>query len=150
MNVDDFIIRDYQSSDFSAIMKLWQETGLNTPGRDDNEDIIERTISVGGKLLVMFEKRMGEIVGTSWLTCDGRRLYLHHFGILTEYQGKGLSKLLLRKSLAFAKGVGLQIKLEVHKDNTIAKNVYKNASFKYLGDYEVYIIRDIKSNTSKI
>ena len=65
------------------------------------------------------------------------------FGVLTEYQGKGLSKLLLSKSLAFAKEIGLQIKLEVHKNNIIAKKLYKNASFKYLGDYEVYIIRDI-------
>ena len=143
MKADNFIIRDYQSKDFSAIMKLWQETGLNTLGRGDNEDIIERTISVGGKLFVMLDERIGEIVGTSWLTSDGRRLYLHHFGVLTEYQGKGLSKLLLSKSLAFAKEIGLQIKLEVHKNNIIAKKLYKNASFKYLGDYEVYIIRDI-------
>ncbi len=150
MRSKEYIIRDYQSEDFFAVMKLWQETGLNTPGRDDNENIIERTISVGGKLLIMLDEKKKNIIGTSWLTSDGRRLYLHHFGIRTEYQGKGLSKLLLSKSLAFAKEIGLQIKLEVHKDNIIAKNLYKNASFKYLGDYEVYIIRDIRSTTSKL
>ena len=143
MKANNFIIRDYKPEDYTAIMKLWQETGLNTPGRGDNENIIERTISVGGKLLVMLDEIKGEIVGSSWLTSDGRRLYLHHFGILPKYQGRGLSKSLLSNSFAFAKEIGQQIKLEVHQNNTIAKNLYKKAGFKYLGDYEVYIIRDI-------
>jgi len=124
-------------------MHLWQTTGLDTPGRGDNENIIEQTISVGGRLFVMLDESKGKIIGTSWLTSDGRRLYLHHFGILPRYQGRGLSKLLLSKSLEFAKEIGQQVKLEVHKNNTIARNLYKKASFKYLGDYEVYIIRDI-------
>ncbi|RLD73184.1 MAG: hypothetical protein DRJ10_18120 [Bacteroidetes bacterium] len=84
-----------------------------------------------------------KIIGSSWLTNDGRRLYLHHFCILPKYQSKGLSKTLLDKSLAFAKEVNLQIKLEVHRDNTIAKELYHKGGFKYLGDYEVYIIRDV-------
>ncbi|MEN8121140.1 MAG: GNAT family N-acetyltransferase [Bacteroidota bacterium] len=143
MQSNEYIIRDYQPVDYHKLMRLWNVTGLNTPGRGDNEIIIERTISVGGKLLVMLDERKDKIVGSSWLTSDGRRLYLHHFGILPEFQGRGLSKSLLSKSLAYAKEIGQQIKLEVHQNNTIAKNLYKKASFKYLGDYEVYIIRDI-------
>ncbi|RLD66698.1 MAG: hypothetical protein DRI95_06225 [Bacteroidetes bacterium] len=143
MKTNNFVIRNYKSEDFSSIMHLWQTTGLDTPGRGDNENIIEQTISVGGRLFVMLDESKGKIIGTSWLTSDGRRLYLHHFGILPRYQGRGLSKLLLSKSLEFAKEIGQQVKLEVHKNNTIARNLYKKASFKYLGDYEVYIIRDI-------
>jgi len=41
----------------------------------------------------------------------------------------------------------MQIKLEVHKNNKIAKTLYQSVSLKYLGDYEVYIIRDINSVT---
>jgi len=91
----------------------------------------------------MLYKEKKNIIGSSWLTSDGRRLYLHHFGIIPEYQGRGLSKLLLEESLAFAKEIDQQIKLEVHQNNNIAKNLYTKAGFKYLGDYEVYIIRDI-------
>ena len=68
---------------------------------------------------------------------------MHHFGILPNYQGKGYSHLLLDESLIHAKKSGMQIKLEVHKDNEIARNLYTNAGFNYLGDYEVYIIRDL-------
>ncbi len=58
-------------------------------------------------------KDKGNICGTSWMTNDGRRILLHHFGILPEYQGKGYSKILLKESLRYVKKTGLQVKLEV-------------------------------------
>lgn len=87
----------------------------------------------------------GRITGTSWLTFDGRRLHMHHFGIIPGHQGKGLSAELLRESLRFVKEKGYQVKLEVHRTNEKAVNLYKKAGFEYLGDYDVYIIRDIQS-----
>ena len=138
-----YIIRDYLPTDYAGLTILWQRTGFNTPGRGDNESVIEKTISIGGRLFILEDTENTKVIGSSWLSNDGRRLYLHHFGILHEYQNKGLSKLLLKSSLDYAKETNLQIKLEVHKENTIAKNIYKKAGFKYLGDYEVYIIRDI-------
>lgn len=141
---NDYIIRDYQILDYKGLMKLWDVTDMNTPGRGDNEQIIEQTISIGGKLLVMLDEIENCIIGSSWLTTDGRRLYLHHFAILPEYQSRGLSKPLLRKSLDFAKEIGQQIKLEVHEQNIPARNLYKKYGFKYLGDYDVFIIRDVK------
>jgi ribosomal protein S18 acetylase RimI-like enzyme len=42
------------------------------------------------------------------------------------------------------KEIGLQIKLEVHQSNERAINFYKKAGFKRLGDYDVYIIRDLQ------
>jgi ribosomal protein S18 acetylase RimI-like enzyme len=39
----------------------------------------------------------------------------------------------------------MHIKLEVHKDNVKALGLYKKAGFGYLGDYHVYIIRDISA-----
>ena len=136
-------IRDYKSNDYNELLNVWQQTNLSTPNRGDNETTIANTIKLGGKLLIMEDVNNNKIIGTSWLTTDGRRLYLHHFGILPEYQGKGLSKLLLSASNKFAIQLGQQIKLEVHKDNYVAKNLYKNYGFQYLGDYEVYIVRDL-------
>ena len=42
----------------------------------------------------------------------------------------------------YAHELDMQIKLEVHRSNHIAKALYKKYSFKYLGDYEIYIIRN--------
>jgi ribosomal-protein-alanine N-acetyltransferase len=97
-------------------------------------------------MLVMYDDGPAQnITGTSWLTFDGRRLHLHHFGIDPAYQGRGLAKELLRETLRFVKKKGYQVKLEVHVSNTVAIELYKKAGFEYLGDYDIYIIRDIQS-----
>jgi ribosomal protein S18 acetylase RimI-like enzyme len=142
MNSKNFIIRDYKPGDFNAVSRLWNDTGMGSPARGDDNNAIERTLNLGGKLLIMEDTETGELTGTSWMSTDGRRIYLHHFGIRPDYQGKGLSKPLLEKSLDFARSTGLQIKLEVHKDNIKAAGLYEKYGFKYLGDYNVYIIRD--------
>jgi ribosomal-protein-alanine N-acetyltransferase len=101
---------------------------------------------MGGLMLVMCDDdNEKSIIGTSWITFDGRRLHLHHFGIDPECQGRGLAKELLRESLRFVKETGYQVKLEVHRSNIAAIELYRKAGFEYLGDYDVYIIRDVQS-----
>lgn len=139
-------VRPYKRGDFPGIMELWTVTGLSRPERGDDEATIERSIALGGEMFVMTEDEDGgRITGTSWLTFDGRRLHMHHFGIIPGHQGKGLSAELLRESLRFVKEKGYQVKLEVHRTNEKAVNLYKKAGFEYVGDYDVYIIRDIQS-----
>jgi [ribosomal protein S18]-alanine N-acetyltransferase len=140
-----FIIREYRDGDFEGITGFWDLTGMGSPERGDNKDIIENTIRIGGTLLVMEEKDTGTISGTSWMTFDGRRILLHHFGILPEFQGKGLSKILLKESLQFVKSKGAQVKLEVHSTNFKAINLYKKFGFRHLGEYNVYIIRNVSN-----
>ncbi len=135
------IIRDYQSSDYDAILKLWGLTGLGGSQRGDNQQIIEQSIGMGGKMLVV--EANGWVVGTSWMTFDGRRIHLHHFGIHPDYQRKGLGMRLVKESLRFVKQKGYQVKLEVHQSNLPAIELYKKVGFIYLGDYDVYIIRDL-------
>jgi ribosomal protein S18 acetylase RimI-like enzyme len=142
---NNFIIRDYRKGDFEGISYLWTETKMGDPKRGDDEKIIWESVKIGGSLLVMEEKTSRKICGTSWMTFDGRRIHLHHFGILPEYQGKGLAKPLLAESLKFVKNKGYQVKIEVHRSNEKALNLYKKAGFKYLGDFDVYIIRDIEN-----
>lgn len=143
MQHSEFIIRDYTVNDYIEMIALWENLGLGGAHRGDDELTISRTLGLGGRLLLLVSSKSQQIIGTSWLTVDGRRTYLHHFGIHADYQGKGLSKKLLEASLKTAVTFGMQIKLEVHKQNAKALGLYRNAGFKYLGDYDVYIIRDI-------
>jgi len=139
-------VRKYRRGDFPGIMEVWSATGLSRPERGDDEATIERSIAIGGSMLVMYDPDDdGRITGTSWLTFDGRRLHLHHFGIAQKYQGRKLSALLLRESLRIVKEKGYQVKLEVHRTNETAVSLYRKAGFEYLGDYDVYIIRNIQS-----
>jgi len=145
MEEQGFLIREYRESDYVEMIRLWESLGLGGAHRGDDEAIIRRTIQMGGQLLLMVETVSETIIGSSWLTIDGRRTYLHHFGIHSDYQGNGLANRLLEASLKLAKSFGMQIKLEVHKDNVKALGLYKKAGFTYLGDYHVYIIRDIST-----
>jgi len=111
--------------------------------RGDASQVVKRTLQSGGRMLILAERETGRIVGTSWLTLDGRRLYLHHFGILPCFQRRGLARLLLGQTLKAVQEIGLQVKLEVHRKNFKAIRLYQGAGFKKLGDYDVYIIRDV-------
>jgi len=138
-----FLVRDYWAADYPHVADIWERTGISTPGRGDTAEVIENTLRRNGRLLVLVDRASDRVVGTSWLTNDGRRLYLHHFAIDPKYQGSGFSKPLMRESLKIAKEIGLQIKLEVARDNDRAIHFYEKAGFKPLGDYAVYIIRDL-------
>lgn len=102
----DFTLREYRKGDYPAVADLWMTTGLANKARGDSEQVIQETIRIGGKLLLLEEKSTSRIIGTSWMTYDGRRLHLHHFGIDPRFQGKGLSKQLLKHSLDFVKSKG--------------------------------------------
>ncbi len=134
-------IRDYQKGDYQGIIKVWEATGIGSAKRGDNESIIEHSIDIGGKMLVLEDH--GNITGSSWMTFDGRRIHLHHVAVLPEQQNKGYGKLLTEASIKFAREKGYQIKLEVHQSNHKAIGIYKKLGFKYLGDYDIYIIRDV-------
>lgn len=140
--MDEIIIRNYNAGDFSQILELWKQTGLSDDKRGDDEGIIITTLKHGGKFLILEDAKTSEIIGTSWITTDARRSYLHHFGIKPSFQGHGHANLLMEKSMQIAKEMGLQIKIEVHQTNIKAMNLYEKYGFKYLGDYNVLIIRD--------
>lgn len=135
-------VRDYVDGDFERINQLWIETGMGGAVRGDDAKIINKTLKSGAKLFVLENMSTSEIIGTSWLTHDERRIYMHHFGIKPAYQGKGYAHYLMKFSMDFARSTGLQIKLEVHHENTKAIQLYKKWGFNYLGDYDVYIIRN--------
>ncbi|TVR39336.1 MAG: GNAT family N-acetyltransferase [Bacteroidia bacterium] len=137
-------VRDYREDDYEKVMLLWEETGLGGRVRGDNAAVLGETLRLGGKLLVG-ELNDGTIVGTSWMTFDGRRIHLHHVGVLPAYQRQGIGRLLSVESIRFAKEKNVQIKLEVHRENIAAIALYRSLGFHYLGDYDVYIIRDYAS-----
>lgn len=143
--MNNIVIRDYNNQDYDKLNLLWQETGLGGAQRGDNDKIINQSIELGGKLILIENIETNEIIGSSWMTFDGRRLHLHHIGVLPKYQNQGYGKLLTNESLKFAKQKGYQIKLEVHQSNKKAIFLYKKLGFTFLGDYDVYIVRDFSS-----
>ncbi len=141
INPNDFLLRTFTTNDYPEVLSLWELTGLGGEHRGDNLEIIQKTLEAGGIFFILEYLPKNKIIGTAWITNDMRRLYLHHFGIHPDFQGKGLSHILAKACVEFGKKLNLQMKLEVHKNNIIAKRLYEKYLFKFLGDYEIFIIR---------
>jgi len=133
------LIRDYQIGDFPQVESLWKTTGIHRPDRGDTPEIIEKCRALGGKFLVMEDPGQKLIIGSSWLTNDGRRLHMHHFAIMPSYQNRGFGRSLALKSLDFARQRGIPVKIEVQKNNSCALHLYKSLGFEPLQGYGVYI-----------
>jgi len=138
------IIRDYIRNDYSRLLELWKATGLGSPERGDDADVIDRCNEHGGRLLIMEDPDTGKLTGSSWMTFDGRRMFLHHFGIDPAYQNKGFGKLLLEASIEHLKSCGHQVKLEVNHNNHAAIHIYREAGFFDFRDYDIFMIRNIR------
>ncbi|HEY3354176.1 MAG TPA: GNAT family N-acetyltransferase [Polyangia bacterium] len=138
---DAVVVRDFADTDYPAVLALWRATGMASPQRGDTLATITRTLAAGGRLLVL--EAAGALAGAAWLTVDGRRTYLHHFAIAPTHQRRGLGRRLLAATLDAARAIGLQLKLEVHRDNAAAIALYRAAGFAPLGPYDVYMIRDL-------
>lgn len=136
------LIRDFLPEDFSHVLTLWRELDMSSEERGDSEEIILQTIQHGGKLILMIDTETATLVGSSWMTFDGRRIFLHHFGIKKEYQRKGWGLKLALESIKFIKDKGYQVKLEVHKKNVAAKKLYEKLGFFAFTDYDIYMIRN--------
>lgn len=122
--------------------KLWKETGIYTMERGDTHEVILRCNSQGGKFLVLEDPESRIMVGSSWMTYDGRRLHLHHFAIKPSHQGRGLGRILALESLKFADEKGCPLKLEVHRENLAAVNLYNSLGFIKFKDYEIFMVVD--------
>ena len=133
------IIRKYCAGDFPHIEKLWKDTGIYTLERGDTPEVIDRCNRLGGEFLVMEEPSSGQIVGTSWMTWDGRRIHLHHFAIRPSHQEQGWGKKLAMESMARARKKSCPVKLEVHDENSAAIKLYRSLGFVAFEDYHVYM-----------
>lgn len=138
-----YTVINYSPEYYEQVNALWIASDMGGIQRGDNNKVIMDTIDAGGHLLLLVTET-GELIGTSWLTNDKRRTFIHHFCVKENYRKKGLGKLLLDHSLEIAREDGYQVKLEVHGNNDAARKLYESFGFKHLEGYMVLIIRDIK------
>ena len=137
------VIRDYQPGDYPAVYDLWKSLEMYPDERGDTPETIQATLEKQGARLLLLEwPEKNLLIGTSWMTCDGRRIYLHHFGIRESFQQKGLGRKLAEASISHIRKTGMQVKLEVHHDNIPAKRLYESMGFFAYTDYDIYMLRD--------
>lgn len=125
---------------FEQVTQLWEKTGVGNPARGDTLEAICATLQCNGKFLTIFNNQT--LLGTCWITCDGRRLYVHHMAVSPEHQNQGLGSLLLNEVIKYSSKMKLQTKLEVHAENANALHLYKKFGFTPLEGYLSFIRRN--------
>lgn len=87
------LIRSFRLGDYSAIMRIWQETGLD---RSDSEslDALAKQLSWDSEL-VMVAELDGEVVGVVVGTIDGTYAYFYRLAVLPRCQGSGIGRKLV-------------------------------------------------------
>jgi putative acetyltransferase len=140
---NNIIIRKIELKDNTVLASIIRtslaEFGANKPGTvfyDDTTDHLYEMFQQPGSMYFIAEQN-GEVLGGAGIypsnglpeqTCELVKMYLR-----PEARGKGLGKLLIAKSLEFAKGFGyLQVYIETMPELRKAVSVYEKFGFEYL------------------
>ncbi len=134
-----YVLRDFAEEDFGSLTDLWESAGIGNPARGDTLESVRLTLTRGGRLVVLASG--DRIVGSAWISDDGRRLYLHHMAVRPELQGRGLGKRLMEAAVGVARERRMQMKLEVAETNAPAIALYGKYGFETLEGYRTMIRR---------
>ncbi len=61
-------------------------------------EVVTRTMHIGGKILVVVQNITRKLTETSWITLDGRRIYLPHFAVKLNHMAKAFAGVILKKA----------------------------------------------------
>ena len=127
-------IRTMNIEDYEKVYDLWIHTkgmGLNTT--DDSREGIDKYLHRNPNTCFVAEDN-GEIIGVIMSGHDGRRGFIHHTAVKTEYRGKGIGKKLVDSALTALEAEG------IHKAALVAfeKNITGNLFWEKIG----FTVRD--------
>lgn len=128
-------IRVMTINDYDAIYDLWINTpgmGLNTT--DDSREGIEKYLKRNPTTSFVAECD-GKIIGVIMAGHDGRRGFIHHTAVLTEYRQQGIGKRLVDSAIDALEKEGIhKVALVVFKNNEIGNGFWENIGFEIRED----------------
>ncbi|KGT72744.1 GCN5 family acetyltransferase, partial [Bradyrhizobium japonicum] len=110
------LIRSFRLGDYSAITRIWDETGLNHT-ETESLDALAKQLAWDSDL-VMVAEQDGEVVGVVVGTIDGTRAYFYRLAVLPEMQGTGIGRNLVEAIEKRFKQRGVsRVLIMVNQDN---------------------------------
>ncbi len=128
-------IRKIEIEDYEGIHHLWMNTpgmGLNTA--DDSRLGIEKFLRRNPETCFLAEEN-NEIIGVILSGHDGRRAYIYHLAVKTEYRRRGLGRALVEQALNALKREGLnKVALVVFNKNSSGNLFWQKMGFEKRDD----------------
>ncbi|QQE73793.1 GNAT family N-acetyltransferase [Brevibacillus composti] len=110
------LIRPFRLGDYSAITRIWQETGLDGQEAESLNDLAKQL--AWDSDLVMVAEQEGRVVGVVVGTIDGTRAYFYRLAVLPELQGTGIGRMLVESLEKRFKQRGVnRVLIMVNQDN---------------------------------
>jgi ribosomal protein S18 acetylase RimI-like enzyme len=110
------LIRPFRLGDYSAITRIWQETGLDHSETESLNDLAKQL--AWDSDLVMVAEKDGEVVGVVVGTIDGTRAYFYRLAVLPRLQGTGIGRKLVEAIEKRFKQRGVnRVLIMVNQDN---------------------------------
>ncbi len=99
-------IREMGIADYDDVIKLWGQTeGMSLRDADSKESI--NNYLIRNPKLSFVAMSSNEIVGAVLVGTDGRRGYLQHLAVSSNYRGKNLSRDLVSQAISALANVGV-------------------------------------------
>lgn len=121
----NIICREMQIGDYDAVSTLWHDTeGMRLRDADSRENI-EAYLNRNPGLSFVVEANLN-VVGAVLVGTDGRRGYLQHLAVKSDYRGKGLGQTLVKFAIEALSKQGIdKTHLFVGNENISAQRFYE-------------------------
>ena len=123
-------IRVMTASDYDGVYDLWIHTpGMGLNSTDDSREGIEKYLKRNPATSFVAEAD-GRIIGVIMAGHDGRRGYIYHTAVLTEYRNQGIARKLVDSAMAALDAEGInKAALVAFRRNDVGNGFWENIGF---------------------
>ncbi|MGP8305345.1 GNAT family N-acetyltransferase [Vibrio sp. YIC-376] len=139
-------IREMDIADYDDVIRLWGQTeGMSLRDADSKESI--NNYLIRNPNLSFVAVSANEIVGAVLVGTDGRRGYLQHLAVSTNFRGKNLGRKLVSQAISALANVGVpKTHLFVYNENVNAQQFYEKLGWFPRDEVRMYSYNSSSNN----
>ena len=139
-------IREMDIADYDDVIKLWGQTeGMSLRDADSKESI--NNYLIRNPNLSFVAVSANEIVGAVLVGTDGRRGYLQHLAVSSNFRGKNLGRELVSQAISALSNVGVpKTHLFVYNENVNAQQFYEKLGWFPRDEVRMYSYNSSSNN----
>nr|WP_152913306.1 GNAT family N-acetyltransferase [Vibrio parahaemolyticus] len=133
-------------ADYDDVIKLWGQTeGMSLRDADSKESI--NNYLIRNPNLSFVAVSANEIVGAVLVGTDGRRGYLQHLAVSSNFRGKSLGRKLVSQAISALANVGVpKTHLFVYNENVNAQQFYEKLGWFPRDEVRMYSYNSSSNN----